>query len=564
MKIKHSSKLYPKRIYRLFEKKNALKNPSIGLSEVYHNELSGLSKVDSIILRDSRICNIYTERRSCKDIITPKLLQNVTFYRGECANTCKSHIKGDSSINGMITSIDSHRNIIAVSNSKGLITLYNTSDVLCYRDLNNGKGPFTRYPLGYVLTEDQKISLERGKMFRIKPIILIEPGENNNHRGVISNLCMSQVDGQLFVTTGWDGKFKVWDTIESYCVYDMDCKYRVNHSGICPVSSNIIGLCLNNGTVKVFDLRMGQVTQELYIENKITNIKGDNLKSPIMNMSWREDSDFILATATKSGHIRLWDLRFAPQPYLYMSSNELDWGYIQETSYVSSDFLKEYMVKKPSINSKSIDCIKTDNYKNKSENSMYDSEPLSRCEQYFLETGKVLKDKRGSDVCFSTNSNENTKSNSFGMGFPCEIGHAHESGINCIEFINNGRNIVSSSFDGTIKLWNTLNGKNCYVSFDKYDSQTLWMESVSEDLGYSIDNKYNHYFKRFSINKTNQNVLYHPHGNDIGIWNIRTGRCEKRLSAHMDAESVNVIHSSRDLNQIVSGDQNGDLFLWRV
>ncbi|KAH8741807.1 hypothetical protein FG386_001381 [Cryptosporidium ryanae] len=563
MRIQHINKIYPRRIYKLYEKKNILKNPSVRLSEFYRNELSSLSKTDSLILRDSIISNTYAERRNCGDIIVPKLLHNVTFYRNNYTTAHKNHAgENNSSINGMITSIDSYGNLIAISNSKGLITLYNVSDMLCYRDLNNGKGPFTRYPLGYVLTEDQKLVLERGKRFRIRPISSIEPGENNNHRGVISSLCMSQVDGQLFVTSGWDNRFKVWDSIESQCVYDMDCKYRVNHSSICPENSNMIGLCLNNGTVKIFDLRIGQVAQELHIESKITNIKGDNLTSPILSMSWREDSEFILATGTKSGYIRLWDLRFAPQPYLYMNNDELDWAYIQETSCLSTDFLED-VKNKNELKTKSVNYTITGNNKY-GRNSVYNAEPLSKCEQHFLKTGQILENKN-IDLYSSTNNSHISKTNGFGMDLTCKTGYAHESGVNCIAFFNNGRSMVSSSFDGSIKLWNALNGKNCCVSFDKYDSQTLWSESVCGGLNCdNTDNKFNHYFKRFSINRTNQNVLYHPHGNNIGIWNIKTGICENKLSAHIEAKSVNVVHSNKDLDQIISGDQNGDLFMWRI
>lgn len=501
--------------------------------------------IHPILRRDYFETGLLYNKKSYQKVVTPILLKNVSI------NNKKN--------NSMITSISSHRGLIAISNTKGAIGIYNINEMLKHRDLNNGKGPELKFPLGYVLTEDEKRKIKKGRSFKLEPIHYLNPGENENHRGVISSINLSPYDGQLFITSGWDGNLKIWDTFEGNCVLTLNSRSKINYSLINQTNPNIVSLALQNGTVGIVDLRIGEFSQTLFLDKKTTNLKLDIPDSPVLSIAWRSDSEDVLASTSQNGFIRLWDLRFAPQPFLYMNNNLTDWQFVQETNSMTPLLIKQQMTQEK---------IETSQIQPINQEIEFEQNKKQKCEQELNDDEKrflKIKEKNTNETKISKqNFNDffSSYQSHFGISAPKNIGYAHESGVSFCQFLKNGRFLISSAQDGTIKLWNALNGKNCYVSYDNFESQTFWEGDGLVDPG--IDDHIQRYFKRFSLDSKDQDTLFHPHGNDIGIWNVRTGKCLKRFSAHINAKSVSVIHLNYYSNLMFSGDQSGYLHIWNT
>ncbi|EAK87643.1 WD repeat protein [Cryptosporidium parvum Iowa II] len=537
----------PENIYSLFGRKKLKtnKNRQVGTFDtaIFKNK-----RIHPVLQKDHFKAGLLFYKKKYHEVVTPSLLKNVSFNN-----------KKNSS---MITSISSHKGLLAISNTKGSIGIYNISEVLKYRDLNNGKGPELKFPLGYVLTEKEQNRVKRGRSFKLEPVNYLNPGENENHRGVISTIHLSPFDGQLFITSGWDGNIKIWDTFDGTCVFTLKSRSKINYSVINQTNPNIVGSALQNGNVGILDLRIGgEFSQTLFLDKKTTNLNLDRPDSPVLSIAWRTDSEHILASTSQNGFIRLWDLRFAQQPFLYMNSNLTDWEFVQETNSITPLLIRQQMILEEGkdIHTKQINQEREQKQIWKHQNMKIE---LNEDEKKFLKIGKESNCEEKSTPKESSNDFFNSYQSHFGISAPKTIGYAHESGVGFCQFLKNGRYLISSAHDGTIKLWNSLNGKNCYINYDNFESQTFWEGDGLVEPG--IDDQIQKYFKRFSVDSGDQDTLFHPNGNDIGIWNIRTGKCLKRLSAHINAKSVSVIHLSHYSNLMFSGDQSGFVHIWNT
>ncbi|KAF7458042.1 WD domain, G-beta repeat-containing protein [Cryptosporidium felis] len=418
MNVGHEFKnlVVPRDIYRLFEKKKV--EDQTGISEFIISK----KQIHPVIFREYLRSEVFSMKKNYKDITVPSLLQNVTFNNKERP--------------GMVTSISTFRNLLGVANTKGCVGIYNLGDMMKFRNLNNGRGPELKFPLGYVLTEKERKRVRRGRNFRLEPVQYNEAGENGCHRGVISGISFSPQDGQLYVTSGWDGNLKIWDTFENDCVLTLGCQSKVYLSGICQNNPNLVGVALHNGGLRVLDMRIGDFSQTLFLDQKITNLRTDNAMSPILSFSWREDSEHILASGSQNGFIRLWDLRFAPQPFLYMNHNSTDWGFVQETNHLTPLLLQQQVSRE-----KSLFLEREEMQKSAEDQGTQKREELNIEEARFLGNyGQMTTNDRSSRSFKARRIGEAPEEfedqrpglrqrGSFGINVPETLGYAHEGGI---------------------------------------------------------------------------------------------------------------------------------------
>lgn len=535
----------PRNVHLLFGRRKRIGSGSKDVGVLDSLVLANKGIIHPVLWRDYLERGVLSYKKSYNEVVVPSLLKNVSFNN-----------KRD---DAMITSISSYRGLLAVSNTRGAVGIYNVSEMLKLRDLNNGRGPELKFPLGYVPTEDEKRRLKRGRNFRLEPIHYINPGERENHRGVVSAIGLSPYDGQLFVTSGWDGNLKVWDTFEGTCALSLSSGSKVNYSTISQANPSIVGLALQSGNVGVVDLRIGDFSQTLFLDKKTTNLRPDRRDSPVLGVTWGTSSEHILASACQNGFIRLWDLRFAPQPFLYMNSNLTDWGFVQETNRLTPLQVRQQFARV------SIGYPPAEQHQPWGQDAGLERGPGERMEQLNEDERRFLRvreervredsaSRRGGGGQFGSYQSH------FGISAPSSVGHAHESGVGFCQFLKNGRFLISSAQDGTIKLWNALTGENCHISYDSFDSQVLWEGDGLVEPG--MDDRIQKYFKRFSLDSGDQDTLFHPNGNDVGVWSVRTGKCLRRISAHINARSVSTLHLNCHYNLLFSGDQSGYVHVW--
>lgn len=115
------------------------------------------------------------------------------------------------------------------------------------------------------------------------------------------------------------------------------------------------------------------------------------------------------------------------------------------------------------------------------------------------------------------------------------IGHTEP--ISGIEFSKDGQNVVTSSWDGKIKLWHTLTG----MQIAKFNDKGAPIYSVN----FSPDQK---------------RIISGDGDRKIKFWNIETGQLEEQLSGHVSA--VTDIKLTSDGKLMISRGMNGEVIVW--
>jgi WD40 repeat protein len=123
----------------------------------------------------------------------------------------------------------------------------------------------------------------------------------------------------------------------------------------------------------------------------------------------------------------------------------------------------------------------------------------------------------------------------------------HKQAVYDALFSPSGQQIISTSWDGTIRIWDVSTGKCVRVIGDEYNPLTERHFGVSLCVGVSPDGKkllstYNH--------------------NEIEIWDVENGICEDTLKGHMN--TITKINYSNDGRYIVSSSLDGTAKLWNV
>jgi WD40 repeat protein len=115
----------------------------------------------------------------------------------------------------------------------------------------------------------------------------------------------------------------------------------------------------------------------------------------------------------------------------------------------------------------------------------------------------------------------------------------HQQPVSSIAFSPDGRQLVSSSFDKTIKVWDTKNGK-CLKTLLGHHNR-IWT------------------------------VAFHPNGRTIAsggddnhtkIWDLKRGRCINTIVGHTNA--ILSVKLSPDRNYLASGNEDNTIRIWDV
>ncbi len=155
------------------------------------------------------------------------------------------------------------------------------------------------------------------------------------------------------------------------------------------------------------------------------------------------------------------------------------------------------------------------------------------------------------------------------------------SGVNSVAYSPDGKDIVSSSWDGTIKLWSIATGE-CIKTFEGY-TDAVTSVAFSPDGKHIVSGSYDKTIKLWSIAtgeciKTFEghtwvvtSVAFSPDGKDIvsssldgtiKLWSIATGECIKTFEGHTNV--VTSVAFSRNGKDIVSGSDDKTIKLCSI
>lgn len=121
-------------------------------------------------------------------------------------------------------------------------------------------------------------------------------------------------------------------------------------------------------------------------------------------------------------------------------------------------------------------------------------------------------------------------------------------------FSDDGRLLVSSSYDGTIRFWDVISGK-CYMKLndDGYNNY----DKLSGN-----NNQENNISKLISLSPDGKKLLTNFTTKNIEIWDTQRGICIDTLKGHTNI--VLAFHFSPDGNEIVSAGSDSTIRLWDV
>ncbi|CAG8890696.1 unnamed protein product [Penicillium egyptiacum] len=156
----------------------------------------------------------------------------------------------------------------------------------------------------------------------------------------------------------------------------------------------------------------------------------------------------------------------------------------------------------------------------------------------------------------------------------------HSGGVNAIAFFPDDKQLVSGSFDGTIKIWDTATGDRQktlkdWVNIVAFSSDGKRIASESHDGTIKLWDTATGGFRKTLAGHLRRvtTVAFSPDGKQIALggydgfydvtiklWDTATGDLQKTLGGHSDR--VTTVAFSPDGKQIASGSDDGAIKLW--
>eukprot|EP00730_Choanoeca_flexa_P005833 TRINITY_DN12029_c4_g1_i1.p1 TRINITY_DN12029_c4_g1~~TRINITY_DN12029_c4_g1_i1.p1 ORF type:complete len:397 (+),score=50.89 TRINITY_DN12029_c4_g1_i1:169-1359(+) len=119
---------------------------------------------------------------------------------------------------------------------------------------------------------------------------------------------------------------------------------------------------------------------------------------------------------------------------------------------------------------------------------------------------------------------------------------AHRGAVNCVQFTENGRRLVSSGGDDAVRVWD--------------------VDSAKHDLAHfpGIRNRLR-FFQFALLERGRHTYLYHPNESVIGLYRLADGKLLRQLRAHYSDIYCLQLHPSRNL--LLSGSNDAEVLAWR-
>lgn len=135
------------------------------------------------------------------------------------------------------------------------------------------------------------------------PLFLVTKENNADaHKNSVSCVCWYPVDGGLFVSGSRDKKVNIWDANELRVAGDFDINAPVFVTAMSPIAKShcLVGVGSDQKDVLLCDIVSGAGTHVL-----------SGHQNAVWSLSWSLGCEYELATGSKDGQIRIWDIRQA-------------------------------------------------------------------------------------------------------------------------------------------------------------------------------------------------------------------------------------------------------------
>jgi DNA excision repair protein ERCC-8 len=265
------------------------------------------------------------------------------------------------------------------------------------------------------------------------------------HRSQIVQFGVSMVDwypidAGLCISSALDEHVKVWDAETFSCVTTLPLRSKVFGAKFSPVSSThaLIAAATSKGEVRLVDMESGATAHSLL-----------GHKDEVWTLEWSPESEFLLASGSRDGEIRLWDVRRSGATACLLCLNHEGKASVPGRSSLYTNVKSD----KPMSLSAAATSRKRRRVGGASEAQARDRDRArSRVERHHEKMKATTRRQNRNDPHAAASSS---------------LAVAHQGGVTSLAYTPDGRFLLSNGMDEKLRLWNATTGEHQFMNYGR-------------------------------------------------------------------------------------------------
>ncbi|EEY59812.1 DNA excision repair ERCC-8-like protein [Phytophthora infestans T30-4] len=246
------------------------------------------------------------------------------------------------------------------------------------------------------------------------------------------------VDGGLCISSSLDEHVKVWDFETFSCVSTLHLRSKIFSAKFSPVGTThtLIAAATSRGEVRLVDMESGATAHSLL-----------GHKDEIWSLDWSPASEFLLATGSRDGEIRLWDIRRSGATACLLCLNHEGKATVPGRSSLYTNVKRE----NPMSLSAAATARKRQRVGGASEAQARDRQRVrSRVDDHHSRLhASTYRENRNDPHAAATMS----------------LAIAHYAGVTSLSYTPDGRFLLSKGMDDKLRLWNATSGEHQFMNY---------------------------------------------------------------------------------------------------
>ncbi|CAH0491543.1 unnamed protein product [Peronospora farinosa] len=246
------------------------------------------------------------------------------------------------------------------------------------------------------------------------------------------------IDGGLFITSSLDKHVKIWDATTFACVSTLPLRSKVFGAKFSAVSTThaLIAAVTATGEVRLVDMESNATAHTLL-----------GHKDEIWTLDWAPTSEFVLATGSRDGEIRLWDIRRSGATACLLCLNYEGKANVPGRSQLYTNVTRE----KPMSVSTAATARKRQRIGGAFEAQARDQQKA-----------RLRVDSHQKKMYASINRQ---KRNDPHAAASTSLAVAHNAGVTSLVYTPDGRFLLSNGMDEKLRLWNATSGEHQFMNY---------------------------------------------------------------------------------------------------
>ncbi|KAJ8574580.1 hypothetical protein ON010_g4630 [Phytophthora cinnamomi] len=247
------------------------------------------------------------------------------------------------------------------------------------------------------------------------------------------------VDAGLCISSSLDEHVKVWDSETFTCVSALLLRSKVFGAKFSPVGSShaLIAAATSKGEVRLVDMESGATAHSLL-----------GHKDEVWTLEWSPANEFLLASGSRDGEIRLWDIRRSGATACLLCLNHEGRATVPGRSSLYTNVKRE----KPASLSAAATSRKRRRVGGASEAQARDRERArSRVENHNERMRVTTNGQKRNDPHAAASAS---------------LAIAHQGGVTSLVYTPDGRFLLSNGMDGKLRLWNATTGEHQFMNYE--------------------------------------------------------------------------------------------------